>query len=317
VTLSVLGLDAARGQLGVASATHGVAVGARVPWARSGVGVAVTQAMTRRALGRGSIDELTAGATPQAVLERVLASDPGAANRQLAVLDVHGCAALHTGARVPGHTVACAWPDLVVVGNMLRGTAAAEGAREAFLREPRRPLAHRLLDALAAGDRTAGDCRGVRSASLTAVSAVNRDEDIHLDLRVDDSARPIDELNRLLRLHDVQALLSALYADPELRDRELANAIEGFLAERSGDPVITPYLIDLQFWLGIGQLRRGATEVGSYWLEQATQRDPAWRALAAQVARSEGLALTRDPGFATRAARTERGESPGSEDHAS
>jgi uncharacterized Ntn-hydrolase superfamily protein len=91
VTLSVLGLDRSSGQIGVASTTHGFAVGARVPWARPGVGVAVTQAMTQPSFGPALLQHLAEpDVDPRTAISRILASDPGAEHRQLALVDVAG-----------------------------------------------------------------------------------------------------------------------------------------------------------------------------------------------------------------------------------
>ena len=68
------------------------------------------------------------------------------------------------------------------------------------------PLGRRLLAALAAGEKAGGDRRGGRSAALLVVLPEGRyggGSDVYADLRVDDSAAPVAELERLLGLHDV------------------------------------------------------------------------------------------------------------------
>ncbi len=75
--------------------------------------------------------------------------------------------------------------------------------------DPAAPLARRLLAALAAGDRAGGDRRGRQSAALLVVAqgqGYGGTSDIVADLRVDDHAQPVPELERLLDLH-------ALYFD--------------------------------------------------------------------------------------------------------
>ncbi len=67
------------------------------------------------------------------------------------------------------------------------------------------PLAHRLMAALRAGDEAGGDARGRQSAALLVVrdeAGFDGRDDIEVDLRVDDATSPIDELERLLGLHD-------------------------------------------------------------------------------------------------------------------
>ena len=62
------------------------------------------------------------------------------------------------------------------------------------MRSAGRPLAERLLAAMAAGEAAGGDKRGKQAAALR----IHGDEDHpDLDLRVDDHAEPIVELQRL------------------------------------------------------------------------------------------------------------------------
>jgi uncharacterized Ntn-hydrolase superfamily protein len=63
-----------------------------------------------------------------------------------------------------------------------------------------------LVEALAAGDAAGGDRRGRQSAAVLVVregggygGAIDR----AVDLRVDDHARPVEELRRLLSLHEL------------------------------------------------------------------------------------------------------------------
>jgi uncharacterized Ntn-hydrolase superfamily protein len=66
-----------------------------------------------------------------------------------------------------------------------------------------RPLAERLLAALAAGQAAGGDRRGEQSAALKVVQpgAGYGHGGVVIDLRVDDHRAPIAELTRLTELH--------------------------------------------------------------------------------------------------------------------
>jgi uncharacterized Ntn-hydrolase superfamily protein len=66
------------------------------------------------------------------------------------------------------------------------------------------PLATRLVSALVAGDSAGGDRRGRQSAALLVVreaAGYGGASDVAVDLRVDDHADPVAELERLLELH--------------------------------------------------------------------------------------------------------------------
>ncbi len=67
------------------------------------------------------------------------------------------------------------------------------------------PLAHRLVESLAAAQEAGGDRRGQQAAAVLTVKAGAGygGADIHIDLRVDDHPRPIEELRRLLGLHEL------------------------------------------------------------------------------------------------------------------
>jgi len=73
-----------------------------------------------------------------------------------------------------------------------------------FLSSAGRPLAERLLDCLAAAQAAGGDRRGQQSAALLVVERNGGYaglSDTLVDLRTDDHERPVEELQRLFRLH--------------------------------------------------------------------------------------------------------------------
>jgi uncharacterized Ntn-hydrolase superfamily protein len=98
------------------------------------------------------------------------------------------------------------------------------------------PLWHRLVAALAAGQRAGGDRRGQQSAALLVVrvgGGYGGFNDRLIDLRVDDHSQPIDELARLLEMHQL-LFLPADPADLIPIDAALATELQERLA-RTGD----------------------------------------------------------------------------------
>lgn len=92
-------------------------------------------------------------------------------------------------------------------------------------------LARRLLAALAAGQKAGGDRRGQQSAALYVAKAGGGYaglNDRFVDLRVDDSAQPIDELARLFELHQLY-FFPATEADLRTIDRALGAEIAALL----------------------------------------------------------------------------------------
>jgi hypothetical protein len=98
-TFSIVGIDPANGDLGVAVASRYFSVGSVVPWAMAGVGAVATQANVNVGYGQQAIDLLRQGLTAQQVLARLLAEDtfPGKEGRQVAIVDAKGNVAVHTG----------------------------------------------------------------------------------------------------------------------------------------------------------------------------------------------------------------------------
>ena len=86
MTYSVVARCERTGQLGVATATSDVAVGARVPWLRTGVGAVVTQHRTDPRLGPRMLDLMARGATAAEAVDGVRHSSVHADWRQLAAI---------------------------------------------------------------------------------------------------------------------------------------------------------------------------------------------------------------------------------------
>src|ERR1700736_5374327 len=97
MTYSIVARDPHTGELGVAVQSHWFSVGPIVPWAEPGVGTVATQANAEVAYGPRALALLRAGADAQQALARLTAEDPGAAGRQVAVVDAAGRVAVHTG----------------------------------------------------------------------------------------------------------------------------------------------------------------------------------------------------------------------------
>lgn len=204
MTWSIIARDPAAGQIGIAVSTCAFAVGARVPFVRTGVGAVATQAFTNPSYGPRGLALLAHGVPPADVVRVLTEADDGRADRQLHVMDREGRSAAHTGADcVPwcGHVVR---DGCSVAGNMLAGPEVVEATAAAFAAEGG-PLARRFLAALLAGEAAGGDRRGRQSAAIL----VHDGEDYALvDVRVDDHPDPLSELARLL---DVEGARFAHY----------------------------------------------------------------------------------------------------------
>ena len=196
-TFSIVARDPATGQLGVGIASRPPCVGSHCPLIRAEVGAAVTQAWTNPYLSHQVIERLERGVPANEALDAVMAPEVDADLRQVAVVDARGGAAAWTGGGVDPESGHRLGEQVTVQGNMLARAAVLDAMLQAYQDEPDRPLAERLLKALAAGAREGGDARGTRSANLRVLG-----EEVYplMDLRVDWHEEPVAELGRLYRV---------------------------------------------------------------------------------------------------------------------
>jgi len=194
MTWSIVARDPATGQIGVAVTTCAFAVGARVPFVRTGVGAIASQAFVNPFYGLRGLELMAAGASAADALRVVTASDDGRGDRQVHAMDRAGRIEAYTGdACVPwcGHLVR---DHFSVAGNMLAGPQVIEETARVFAAESSMPFARRMIAALQAGQAAGGDKRGKQSA---AILIHDEEEYALIDIRVDDHAEPLDELARL------------------------------------------------------------------------------------------------------------------------
>jgi uncharacterized Ntn-hydrolase superfamily protein len=193
MTWSILARDA-QGHFGVAIASRFFAVGALCVHTQRGVGALATQALMNPLYGPAGLSLLSAGASAMEVVQTLTAADAGREHRQLHVLPARGAAAAHTGSSCIDWCGHSPFDDFSVAGNMLAGPQVLAATAQAYLASAGQPLAQRLIAAMTAGEAAGGDKRGKQAAALR----IHADEDHpQLDLRVDDHAEPLVELQRL------------------------------------------------------------------------------------------------------------------------
>jgi uncharacterized Ntn-hydrolase superfamily protein len=193
MTFSIAGLCPRTGEAGCALATSSMAAGARVPYVAPGLGVVLSQARTDPRLGPLGVGRLEAGRNADETLADMIAAASQSAWRQLAVVDQSGRTTHFTGASCIGHTGAVSGPGAIAIGNALANDRIPAAMFAAFVRQPDRPLAVRLISALEAGLAAGGEPYPLRSAALK-IGRPGIPFPI-VDLRVDFSTQPIAELS--------------------------------------------------------------------------------------------------------------------------
>ncbi|MGE5676352.1 MAG: DUF1028 domain-containing protein [Mycobacterium leprae] len=201
-TFSIVARDPETGDLGVAVQSKFLSVGAVVPWVAADAGAIATQALANTGFGPAGLELLRQGLSAQAALDRLLADDPGREHRQVGMVDRQGGSATFTGSACMNWAGGIAGPGFAAQGNILVSKATVTALAETF-QATRGDLAHRLCEALDAGQAAGGDSRGRQSAALYIArekGGYGGQSDRYIDLRVDDHPQPITELKRLLGL---------------------------------------------------------------------------------------------------------------------
>ncbi|MFP6900669.1 MAG: DUF1028 domain-containing protein [Opitutales bacterium] len=203
-TFSIVARDPGTGELGIAVQSKFVAVGSVVPWAKAGVGAIATQAWANTKYGPVGLELLAKGKTPVETITILTRADFGKARRQVGIIAMDGNASSYTGSGChdwAGHKTG---KHFAVQGNILAGPEVVEAMATAF-EQAEGDLAHRMIEALRAGQKAGGDKRGRQSAALLVVRkgwGYSGFNDRYRDLRVDDHPHPIEELARVLAIHE-------------------------------------------------------------------------------------------------------------------
>lgn len=201
MTFSIVGRCPETGHLGIAISSSSIAVGARCPWLRAGVGAVSTQNITLPALGPQILDLLESGLDPAAALDKALASNGYGQYRQVTVIDSHGGTAHFSGSEALGIHHARAGEQCVAAGNLLASTSVIDAMVEAF-EQADGGLPDRLLAAMHAAMAAGGEAGPVHSAAMSVVSDLVWPV---VDLRVDwAEENPIGELDNLWRAYAPQ-----------------------------------------------------------------------------------------------------------------
>ncbi|MEG5262986.1 DUF1028 domain-containing protein [Pseudomonas sp. JDS28PS106] len=201
MTFSIVARCPDSGQFGIAISSSSIAVGARCPWLRPGVGAVSSQNITLPALGPETLNLLEQGLAPEQALDKVLTSNGYSQYRQITAIDAHGRTAHFSGGETLGVHNAVSGEQCVAAGNMLAGPGVVDAMVRAF-EAAQGQLADRLLAAMQAGLGEGGEAGPVHSAALVVVGDLTWPI---VNLRVDwADENPIGELDKLWQAYRPQ-----------------------------------------------------------------------------------------------------------------
>ncbi|MEW8970143.1 MAG: DUF1028 domain-containing protein [Mesobacillus sp.] len=213
MTFSIVGYDPQEKEWGIAVQSKFLGVGAVVPFAKAGVGAVATQSYANTAYGPQALELMAQGKSAEEVMELITKDDPDKEMRQVGLIDAEGNGATFTGTYCYDWAGGMTGKHFAAQGNILVDENTVKAMAETF-GSTEGSLAHRLLQALNAGQQAGGDSRGQQSAALLVVKekgGYGGYNDRYIDLRVDDHPEPITEL---IRIYGLQQLYFAK-AKPE------------------------------------------------------------------------------------------------------
>src|SRR6266849_3634595 len=232
-TFSIVARDPVTGDMGVAVQSHWFAVGSDVIWGEAGVGVVATQSFIDPAYGPLGLDLMRAGKSAPEAVRALLAADQYADARQVAMLDVQGHVASHTGKRC-----------IPAAGNQVGENYSAQ-------------------------------------ANLMEKPTVWPWADKIVDLRVDDSSDPINELKRLVRYHRAYEHMENGDACSTKKDWDCA------VREYGEAEKILPDQVEVVFWHAVTLVTSGRVEDALPLFRKVFAREPKWAELPGRLPQAD------------------------------
>lgn len=274
-TYSIVALDKATGELGVAVQSHWFSVGALVPWVEAGVGAVATQSFVEPSYGPLGLELMKVGKSADEALAGLLKADKNESVRQVAMVDARGKAAAHTGKNCIAEAGQHIGDGFSCQANMMLKNTVWDAMARAF-ETTKGELADRLIAALEAAEKEGGDIRGKQSAAIIVVKGKSSGvwwKDRIYDLRVEDSIAPVPELKRLLKLNKAYNHMNQ--GDEYLTENKTAEAMK----EYSKGMDIYPDNPEMIFWPAVTLAATGKVEESLPLFKKTFALDPNWALL--------------------------------------
>ena len=252
-TYSIVALDAETGELGVAVQSHWFSVGFLVPWVKAGVGAVATQSFVKVDYGPDGLELIENGMSAKDALKSLTDQDEAEAVRQVAMIDINGNVAAHTGERCIVFANHVVGKNYSVQANMMENSTVPKAMAVAF-ENSSGDLADRMMAALEAAEKEGGDIRGKQSAAMVIMSGEPTGiewKDTKMSLRIEDHPTPLKELKRLIRIH--RAYQHANKGDYYMELNQIDNA----LTEYNKASKYYPENPELPYWSAVALVNGG------------------------------------------------------------
>lgn len=278
-TFSIVARDPETGEMGVAVQSHWFSVGSVVSWAEAGVGAVATQSFVEPSYGPLGLALMRAGKTAPEALKALLAADEHAPVRQVAMVDRHGNVAVHTGGSCiaeAGHQMG---DGFSAQANMMENDTVWGAMAKAY-ESTKGDLAERLMAALEAAQAEGGDVRGKQSAAILVVPGKSEGApwaERVVDLRVDDSAEPLVEMRRLLKVHRAYAYMNE--GDAHMTENDVEAAMKSYAAAAE----MYPEMAEIRYWQAITMATAGKVEESLPIFREVFTAEPRWLKLTPRL----------------------------------
>jgi len=290
-TFSIVARDASTGEMAVGVQGHWFSVGTAVPWGEAGVGVVATQAFVNKSYGANGLALMKSGKNAAQALNDLLAKDEGREVRQVAMLDVNGNVESYTGKSCIDYASNITGKNFSVQSNMMLNNKVCPAMAKAFEASSGKPIAERVLAALKAAQAVGGDIRGKQSAAILVVAGKASAQpwnDKLIDLRVDDNALPLVELERLLSLYRAYEHMDKGDLATEKNDMKLA------MDEYGAAMKMFPKNLEMQYWTAITLANNKKVKEATAMLQKIYLQDANWRELTKRLPKVNLLTVSND-----------------------
>lgn len=203
MTFSVAGRCAKTGALGAIVTSSSPSVGARCPWVKSNVGVILTQNVTDPRLADIGLAAMDKGYDAPSAIRAMKAVSDFPEFRQLAVVDAKGRSSVFTGENALGVKGEFYAEDVASIGNLLSDPAIPTAMGQRFLELKDLSLPERLIAAIECGFNMGGELDQEHSIGLLVYHPDAAFA--YVDLRVDYSEDPLQDLKKLWEIYSPQA----------------------------------------------------------------------------------------------------------------
>jgi uncharacterized Ntn-hydrolase superfamily protein len=203
MTFSVAGRCAKTGALGAIVTSSSPSVGARCPWVKSNVGVILTQNVTDPRLADIGLAAMDKGYDAPSAIRAMKAVSDFPEFRQLAVVDAKGSSSVFTGENALGVKGEFYAEDVASIGNLLSDPAIPTAMGQRFLELKDLSLPERLIAAIECGFNMGGELDQEHSIGLLVYHPDAAFA--YVDLRVDYSEDPLQDLKKLWEIYSPQA----------------------------------------------------------------------------------------------------------------